>query len=197
MVIEPETEQMSRMQQTKSITWTSGWPQTPLEFEALIEVFQDHLVRYAFCKLNDLHDAEDAVQEVFLKAFVRRNELKKVSPVAPYLYRMVANMCIDRLRRRKPVIVSIEEIGTDEIPHENSVSCEQASAAEQLKLIEKVLKLIPEKQADVLRLRFINELSLSDISIALGCSVNTIKSRLRYGITSIRNFLSKGKEKSL
>ena len=45
--------------------WEGGWPQTPGEFERLVEAFQDRLVRYAFRRLGNLHDAEDVAQEVF------------------------------------------------------------------------------------------------------------------------------------
>ncbi len=115
MVTEPGTEPISKMQKMESPAWTAGWPQTPPEFEVLIEVFQDQLVRYAFCRLKDLLDAEDVVQEVFLKAYTRRSELSRVYPVAPYLYRMIANMCIDRVRRHKPVIVSIDEVKAEDM----------------------------------------------------------------------------------
>lgn len=197
MVTEPETELISKTQKMEPLTWTSGWPQTPTEFEVLIDVFQDHLVRYAFCRLKDFYDAEDVVQEVFLKAYTHRNKLSNVYPVAPYLYRMVANMCIDRLRRHKPVIVSIDEIRAEEMPHEKSAATERVAAGEQIKHAEELLAQLPGRQAEVLRLRFIDDLSLSEIAKLLGCSLATIKSRLRYGVARLRRILSQGKERTL
>lgn len=78
--------------------WSSGWPQSAAEFEELIEAFQDRLVHYAFRRLRDFHEAEDVVQEVFVKAYTCRGEMLHVTRVAPYLYRMAANLCTDRLR---------------------------------------------------------------------------------------------------
>ena len=102
IVAKREDEPASTAQRVKPGEWTSGWPQSPAEFEAFIDVFQDSLVRFAFCRLKDLGDAEDVVQDVFLKAYARRNELRHVRAVAPYLRRMVANQCIDRLKKPRP-----------------------------------------------------------------------------------------------
>ncbi len=192
----PEPEPNGTPQKTGPPEWRSGWPQTPPEFEDLIDVFQDRLVRYAFCRLKDVEDAEDAVQEVFLKAYTHRNELRNVYPVAPYLYRMVANMCIDHLRRPRPVIVSIDEIRMEELPRERPVARERAAAAEELKLATELLDRLPRRQADVLRLRLFDDLSLAEIADLHQCSLSTVKSRLRYGIARLRRILSRGKERT-
>jgi RNA polymerase sigma-70 factor (ECF subfamily) len=194
MMTAPEDVQAGTAQRTTPSAWTSGWPQSPPEFEALIDVFQDRLVRYAFCRLRDVCDAEDVVQEVFLKAYTHRNKLHNVYPVAPYLYRMVANMCIDLLRQPRPVIVPIDEIRAEDTPHVHSVATERIAAAEQLKYADELLARLPRRQAEVLRLRVLDDLSLAEIAEMHGCSLATVKSRLRYGVARLRRILSRGKE---
>lgn len=197
MVAKAGTGQAGIAQGPEPREWTSGWPQTPPEFEALIDTFQDRLVRYAFCRLKDVGEAEDIVQEVFLKAYARRNELCNVSHVAPYLYRMIANLCIDRLRRPKPVVLRLEAIRAENMPSARSVATERVAAAEQLKHADELLARLPRRQAEVLRLRVFDELSLAEIAEICGCSLATAKSRLRYGVARLRRILSPGKEEAL
>ena len=177
--------------------WTAAWPQTPSDFEELIGEFQDRLVRYAFCRLRDLCEAEDVVQEVFVKAFTARHELRDVRPVAPYLYRMVANMCVDRLRRPRPVMVPMDEAGADSVRDGRARADERAAAAEQLRRADDLLARLPRRQAEVLRLRVIDDLSLSEIADIHGCPLATVKSRMRYGVDRLRRILSRRKERAL
>ena len=88
--------------------WDRGWPQSPSEFEMLIEVYIDKLFLAAFRRLRNFHDAEDVVQEVFVRAFAERSKKKKISNVGPYLYKMVINSCTDLQRKQKRVRVSLE-----------------------------------------------------------------------------------------
>ena len=197
MAAKLEAEQAGIMQRAGPSECLSSWPQTPGEFETVIETFQDHLVRYAFCRLKDVCEAEDVVQEVFIKAYTRRNELRNVHPVAPYLYRMTANLCIDRLRRPRPVMVRMDEINAEDMPRVDSAAIERIAAAEQLKQADALLARLPKRQAEVLRLRVLDDLSLAEIAETHECSLATVKSRLRYGIARLRKILSRGKERTL
>ena len=59
--------------------WTTAWPQTTDEFEELVEAFQHRLVWHAFQRVGNTPDAEDIVQNVFLRAFAERTRLRQVS----------------------------------------------------------------------------------------------------------------------
>ena len=70
--------------------WEGPWPQSRDDFARLVDMYLDRLVRYAFRRLGSIEDAEDVVQEVFVRAFADRSKRKRTSGVAPYLYRCVA-----------------------------------------------------------------------------------------------------------
>jgi RNA polymerase sigma-70 factor (ECF subfamily) len=177
-------------------TWTGGWPQTSQEFGAFVDVFQDRLLGYAFRRLSDIGDAEDVVQDVFVKAFVDRERFKNIEQVAPYIYRMAANACTDALRKRgrRPEIVSMEEIGESANPDTARNAGQQAAASEEVRRIEAILSDLPAKQAEILWLRFFDDLSLADVAEVAGCSLATAKSRLRYGLQKLRKLLKIRKE---
>lgn len=171
--------------------WDSGWPQTPKEFEALVDAYLDRLVRYAFRRLGNIQDAEDVVQEVFVRAFVHRSKRKKIARTGSYLYRMAANACTDFLRKRKNSVMSLDEIGAKEIPSGGKNPLEVAAAAEEIRRAEDLLRHLPERQAEVIRLRVFDELRLSEIAEVVGCSVNTVSSRLHYGFRKLRKIVSR------
>lgn len=177
-----------------SMTWSDPWPQNPEEFERLVEAFQDPLVRFAFRRLGDFHEAEDAIQEVFVKAYAGRARLRDVRNVPSYLYRMASNECADRQRRPRGRIVSIEDCHPDEMPSQEAEGANHLTAREEIERIERWLAGLPRRQAEAVRLRFLDGLSLADVAEALHCTVPTAKSRLRYGLQKLRRIVSRSKE---
>lgn len=174
--------------------WTGRWPQSRDEFASLLDAYLDRLVRYAFRLLGNVQDAEDVVQEVFVRAFADRSKREKISAVGPYLYRSAANACTDLLRRRNYSVVFREEVGMGELLDRGENPSEVAVAAEGLHRAEQLLRRLPESQAEVIRLRVFDELRLSEIAEVVGCSVNTVCSRLRYGFRKLRNLVAEKQE---
>ncbi len=174
--------------------WEGPWPQSREEFARLVDMYLDRLVRYAFRRLGSIEDAEDAVQQVFVRAFADRSKRKRTSGVAPYLYRSVANACTDLVRRRKHSAKVREHLAAQGPSAESGNPPQVALAAEELRRAEALLGRLPQAQAEVVRLRVFDELRLSEIAAIVGCSVNTVCSRLRYGFRKLRNLVSEKQE---
>ncbi len=173
-----------------SEAWSCGWPQTPREFEVLADAYLDRLVRYAARRLGNVHDAEDIVQEVFVRAYAERVKYQAVVRTGPYLYRMVANACTDFLRKRQGCMKSLEDIGAEESCSDEKIPSEAAAMKEETRRVEELLRFLPENQAEAIRLRVFGELSLREIAETLGCPVDTVSSRLRYGFKKLRQIVS-------
>ena len=163
--------------------WSSGWPQTPEEFEALTNHVLDRLVWYASRMLMSVDDAEDVVQEVLVRVYAERDKRSSVQRVVPYLYRMVLNACLERRRRnaKKPTIVNTTWL--EDIPEEP----EHVAQIEGVQWIEQLLSQLPSKQAEIIRLKVINDMPLSEVALNCGCSLSTAKSRLAYGLRKLRH----------
>jgi RNA polymerase sigma-70 factor (ECF subfamily) len=179
---------------TSADAWEGPWPQSREEFAGLVEMYLDRLVHYAFRRLGSMEDAEDVVQEVFVRAFADRSRRKRTFAVAPYLYRCVANACTDLVRRRKHSAKVRGQIAAEGFSDLAGNPPEVALAAEELCRAEALLGRLPEAQAEVVRLRVFDELRLSEIAAIVGCSVNTVCSRLRYGFRKLRNLVSEKQE---
>jgi RNA polymerase sigma-70 factor (ECF subfamily) len=170
------------------------FPQTIPELEKFIKRHQHKLVRHAFFKLGNLQDAEDVVQNTFIKMYTERNGFNHVAKPLPYTFRMVSNLCIDKLRSEAKIdneqLNGSEEAHTlTGIPHE-----EEIIRREEFRRINTLLGKLPKEQAEVLRMRIIDELSFVEISAILETPVNTVKSRFKYGIDKLRFNLMTVKE---
>lgn len=159
------------------------WPQTISDFERLIEATQDELVHFAFHRLGNQQDAEDVVQDVYLEAFRDRTKRKNITAVRPYLFRSVGNRCLDLLRSR--LRQKSELLSEDSISAEGD-ALSSIAQREKRKEMNRLLDLIPAKEAEVIRLRVFSDLTFAEIAEAVGSSTPTVKSRFRYGLEKLR-----------
>jgi RNA polymerase sigma-70 factor (ECF subfamily) len=170
-------------------TWQGGWPDTLERFEQLVEMYQDRMVRYAFRRLGNLHEAEEAAQEVFVRAYFDQANRRTTKYVSAYLYRIAANLCTDLLRKRRRPTVALENVDAAAIAANSPAGPQALAQVEEQGRVERLLTRLPRRQAEVIRLRVFDGLRMAEIAEVLGCPVATVKSRLRYGLTKLRRIL--------
>jgi RNA polymerase sigma-70 factor (ECF subfamily) len=171
--------------------FTAVWPQTIPEFEALIDSMQHRLIQFAWCRLRSRADAEDVVQEVLVRAYRDRHQLKGIASPGPFLFRMVANRCTDLLRSRKHQGSSLDDLPPRLEPSGGGDAEERAEADRARRSLEASLERLPLRQSEAIRLRLYADLPFEAVAQAMGCSVPTVKSRFRYGIEKLRRVLKK------
>lgn len=158
-----------------------SWPQSVADFDALIESTQQRLIQFAYYRLRSLPDAEDVVQDVYVRAYRDRARYRDVDHVLPFLFRMTANRCTDLLRKKTTQLSACVDPQLPPVcPPE---------AVEHDREIEALLNRLPARQAAVIRLRIYGELPFDAVARSIGCSVPTVKSRFRYGIQKLRKLL--------
>jgi len=123
--------------------------------------------------LSDSAHAEDAAQDVFLKAYKSLARFRQDSGFYTWLYKIACRTCSDlrRSRARKPTEFLSETISD---PHP---SAESQAVSEEL--LFRILDGLSEEARTVLVLREMDGLSYEEIANVLGCSVEAVKSRLR------------------
>ena len=141
-----------------------------------IDEWQEQLFRYAFYRVGNRSDAEDVVQDAFLKI---ASTTTPISNPKAYLFRIVSNGCVDSLRQ-KSLLQPLQE----RIPA-TSYS-EEMEAQEEFKRIERLLSRLPEQQSEVIRLHIHAGLKFTEITETLEQPVTTIKSRFTSGIEKLK-----------
>lgn len=140
------------------------------EFKAAFLPLGDGLYRIAFHYLEDASDAQDAVQDVFIKLWNSKDKLDKIVNPEAYSYTLIRNVCIDRLRRSRKFVQPeiLEERSSDDPPDK------QFSDREALRKTLLCIDSLPEKQREIVRMRIFEELEYDEIAERLGISeINT------------------------
>lgn len=137
-----------------------------LTFQRQVRQLEKLMYRVSMSYLSNNEDAADAVQDALTIAWEKRNHLKKPEQFKPWLMRILANRCIDMLRRRRRI--SFFPIREDSVvappPHPSPV-------------MEAVGRLKPELRL-VVTLYYVDGYSVGDIAEALGMASGTVKTRL-------------------
>ena len=166
-------------------TGQRAWPRSHSEIASLVEDCADLLVWHAFRLLRSMPDAEDVVQDVFIRVF-STGRADEVASIRAYLYRAVGNACTDLLRSRTRSDRRVEPIDIDQLATGADGPPEAAQAIEERQRIEALLGRLPSEQAEAIRLRVFDGLRLDEIAEVLNCPINTVSSRLRYGFQKLR-----------
>lgn len=151
-------------------------------FEEIVRAHEKVVYHMALQTLGNREDAEDAAQDVFLKAYTSLKSFRGDSKISVWLYRITNNVCIDMLRRRKDAVSLSgddgEEGGEVELPDD---SCDPADLAQRRDLQERLaaaLQHLPQDQREAFLMRAVAELSYDEIAQTLGLDLGTVKSRI-------------------
>jgi len=154
--------------------------------DKVIEDNLDYLVRFAFYRLDNRSEAEDIVHEAVLRLLEHDSNKIRPESLRLYLFRIVYNLCQDSLRNQYRKTVPLESVNVSE-PTENDIIDN-----EEAERLNNLLTNIPERDAEVIRMNVIDELSFVEISHILSVPASTVKSRYKAGMDKIRKqYLSK------
>ena len=167
--------------------------------EALTEIYKissPAVYKTIWVLIKDEDTVYDILQDTYVKAFTRLDQLQNPDKLIPWLKMIANNLAKDWLKKSKPVfftdIYGGEEL--EDIPFEESIedvrselNPEMAMDQQEAKrLVMEILDHLPEDQRVVIGMFYYEEMSVKDIAQTLGVSENTVKSRLSYGRKKIK-----------
>lgn len=150
---------------------------TEQEYNIIVEKFSDMIFRIAYQNLADLNDAEDAVQDVFLKLLKQKNKsFHDYEHLKSWLIRVTINQCLDYKKSffRKNT-VPLEDL---EIPFEQ----------EEREVLEELYQL-PKDTRNILYLHYYEGYTIKEIAEILGKKQNTVNSKLTRGRKQLKKLL--------
>lgn len=154
--------------------------------EVLTETFKslsDGLYRVAYYILESETDAQDAVQDLFVKLWGNRDQLDTVLNFKAYCTTLMKNLCIDRLRKEQRV--QGIEAGTDII--ESRRVDEDYDAREKLERVLAAIERLPERQRDVMKMYVLEEMSYDEIAQKTGMTNLTLRVLLSNARKTLRS----------
>ena len=158
-------------------------------FKQLLLPLYPRLQRVALRLLGNAEDAEDIVQEVYMKLWSKRDALPDVKDVEAYCVTLTRNMCIDRLRMAEADKADVDEVptmlaATDDV----EAQVERHDAVEQVK---RIIGTLPEHQQQVITLRDIEDCSFEEIAEQTGLTAVNVRMLLSRARRTIRERFKK------
>src|ERR1700674_777034 len=169
----------------------------PAALEAFVRSHQGGLYNFCLRMLGRADDAADVAQETFVQLFTHLGQLDEREPIAPWLFRVARNRCIDVLRRRRTVplgtpddagesTLAVEPVDEDPLPEE------MAERADLQDVLASAIAELSPAYAEVVALRYAGDRSFAEIAVILDCDEGTARVRFHRAKTLLRQQLRAG-----
>ena len=167
-------------------------------FDERTNPFRRELLVHCYRMLGSIDDAEDAVQDTFVRAWNGRGTFQRAISLRAWLYRIATNVCLDAIQRRKRVHGASESLDIGPIPDE---LLDDASAGPEARYDEResislafltALQLLPPRQRAVLILRDVLAWQASEVAELLDLTVPAVNSALHRARTTVSSTYSSG-----
>ncbi len=149
---------------------------------------ESRLIVYATHLLSDVGRARDAVQDTFVKLCAQPRE-KVEGHLVQWLYKACRNRCFE-IRRKEKRMIPLEDERMERLIASSNHPAESLQRDEDMSHIRKIIMTLPERQQEVVRLKFQNELSYKQISGITNMSVSHVGVTLHTAIKTIREKLN-------
>lgn len=158
----------------------------------LIEtLFREHyqgLCRYAYSILKNQEEAEEVVQQLFVKLWEKRHDLEIWKDVKSYLYRSTYNASLNELKRKKRHTMYVTANQENGFQSDSDTSSKIMSSELEMH-IEKAIQTLPTKCAEVFRMSRFNEFSYKEIAEKLDISIKTVENHIGKALKLMREEL--------
>ncbi|MGY6562083.1 MAG: sigma-70 family RNA polymerase sigma factor [Luteibaculaceae bacterium] len=171
-------------------------------FGILMKRYKDTIYFMALKMVKDSDDAEDVTMEIFSKAFLNIKQYTPNYAFSTWLFKIASNHCIDFLRKKRAVFVSIDQGFEDadgdsytlEIEADVKTPYELAVSEERNDILQKYVSMLKPRYQKLVKMRYFEELSYQEISDKLDLPVGTVKAQLFRSREYLLNIMQDSKE---
>lgn len=165
-------------------------------FDQLVSLTFQNVYNIAYRMVNNADDASDATQEAFIRAFKSIKSYRRDASFSTWLYRIVVNVCLDIIRRKRRDPASASDLGSDtDLPTGTSPLAQPpmpeqvAETRERQAVVHGAIGKLSDEHRAVLVLFDIQGLTYDEIAETLGIPVGTVKSRLNRARMALKGLL--------
>lgn len=157
-------------------------------FSLLVGRYRDTALAYAFARLRDREEAEDAAQEAFVRAYMALDRFRVSDCWGAWMMRILRNHCTDRLRRRRGQPLALQEMEWIEDSRSPEVA---ALARERRRELTEAVERLPEKFQTPLLMHYASGRTYREIAVALDLPESTVVGRLAGALRLLRRRFGK------
>lgn len=160
------------------------------DFFSAYDQYAKSIYRHVYLRVNNRHLAEDLVSETFLKSWNYLVEGKKIGKMKSFLYRVANNLIVDYYRQKPREALPMEE-EILEIPEKSASLGEKLDEKISMESVMKNLNLLPENLRDMLVYKYVDELSVPEISRITGKSAVNVYVSIHRALKALKNLMLK------
>jgi RNA polymerase sigma-70 factor (ECF subfamily) len=149
----------------------------------LVDVLSPQLYRFFASQMGSTTDAEDMLQEVWLRIHRARHTYRPGEPLLPWVYAIAHRVRIDNYRKRRRI--SSRELGTDVLPEPQAKNDQRTD----LPPFDELVAALPESQREVLVMLKVNGLSIEEVARATASTPGAVKQKAHRAYERLRNLL--------
>src|SRR6266851_7196014 len=166
----------------------------PAAFEALVRRHQGPLYNFCLRMLGQADDAADVAQETFVQLYSHLGRLDEREPIAPWLFRVARNRCIDIIRRRRTVPLRVtDDSGETSLASDPADEAplpeEMVERADLQRVLSAAIAELPPAYAEVVALRYAGDRSFAEIAAILDCDEGAARVRFHRAKALLRRHL--------
>ena len=161
------------------------------DFSVLIDRYKDRAFSLLKRMLKNQFDAEEVLQDCFLKTYNALNSFKGDSKFSTWFYRIVYNSALTKLSSQKRKTESQMTSVEDHFDLESDYKPDEIERTDVNNLIQNIISKLPEKYSAIITMFYLNEMSIEEISEVMGLSVSNVKVMLHRSRNSLRDFIVK------
>ena len=147
-------------------------------FTGLVDSYKDMVYTVCLRMLNSEADAEEAAQDVFIKAYRAIGSYQAKAKFSTWLYRITYNNCISVIRKRVKMIDLVDDVPESRVDEKEMNGLEHLSAEERSKYLKMAIESLAETDAVIVTLFYYDQLSLDEIAGITGLSSSNIRIKL-------------------
>jgi len=144
----------------------------------LVRRYQGSVFGVCYRMLGERREAEDLVQDAFIRGFERLGTFDLAYPFGPWIRRVAANLCLNRLQRRQPALVELDDEAGVQGGHPGPTPESSAERREQAEEVRRAVLALPPAYRAVVELRHYQDASYEEIAAALHLPLSDVKSHL-------------------
>jgi len=162
------------------------------EFTQKVMVYSSKFYGYSYKILGTQEDARDTVQDLYVKLWSLRHTLVNINNIEAFATTIVRNLCLDRLKKVKNIVVHNDQYGKELEKHDyNSFESNGSDHDLKIELVRNAIKKIPEIQQKVFIMRDFEEKEFDLISLELGISPENVRVVLSRARKRVRELIDK------
>jgi len=164
--------------------FSTEWALAEPDLAVLVRDYSGLLYRVAFSVVRNAAEAEDIVQDVFLRVLEHQPKLGSIVEIRPWLVRIAWNLAIDRTRKVRPS--QLDDLFAAELLSREAATDQALAGSEQTRRVLRAMERLPPRERQALLLSAMEELSNAEIAAVMNRSESSVRSLIFRARTRLR-----------